>query len=373
MDNIKAVKALRHPTFYLPLGDLVVQSASDEYSTQVVLFRVNKSILAFNSPVFADMFTLPTTAVQELYDGAPMVCLTDTAEELTALFSALHNPSFLSFSRFDPDIPAKLTNVMRIATKYQIDTVRRRIIDIMHDSWPQTFEHWLRYQSEIAVLRTMHAGRDDGLVDGKSFEECIPEPASAIRFAQDFDVPSILPFAFYTLAGIPIHHDWDEMRKGNGHKRSANARTQSRTARWDLLDVQDYKKVMAYREALAERVCQVVLARYGREEAICSMIPTGTCTELSEGPYGGYGDRPDCNGAMYQALELWKDLDTGILREDALTHATGHPDPLGLLEQLYNSHPQWKICRACQESLQKDIRESQEVIWQNKFLYGHSS
>lgn len=303
-----------------------------------------------------------------------MVCLTDTAEELTALFSALHNPSFLSFPRFDPDIPAKLTNVMRIATKYEIDPVRRRVIDIMHDSWPQTFEDWLRYQSEITIIRTMHAGSlsDDGLVDGKSFEERIPEPASAIRFAQDFDVPSILPLAFYTLAGIPIHHDWDEARKGGGHKRSANARTQSRTARWDLLDVQDYKKVMACREALAGRVCQVALSRYGREEMVWDAVSTACTASLEALGYGGY-NVDDCHGALYQVLELWKDLDTGILREDALTHATGHPDPLGLLEQLYSSRPQWKTCRGCQEGLQKDIRESQEEIWLNEFSYGNSS
>ena len=92
MDSSPTAKTLlRHATFYLPYGDLIVQSAPDE-SGAAIIFRVNRSVLAFNSPVFADMFTLPNTSAQELYDDAPVVCVPDTAEELNALFLALHDP-----------------------------------------------------------------------------------------------------------------------------------------------------------------------------------------------------------------------------------------------------------------------------------------
>ncbi|KIP07179.1 hypothetical protein PHLGIDRAFT_45454, partial [Phlebiopsis gigantea 11061_1 CR5-6] len=176
-----------HPTFYLPFGDLIVQSAADAKGTST-LFRVNKSLLAFNSPVFADMFTLPNTSTQELYDGAPIVRVTDTAEDLTAVCSALYDISSLSLPRFDPDAPIRLTGVMRLATKYQIDTIRRRVIEILDDSWPQTYDQWLRFQSQISAMTEIRDGSKDRLVGGKRFEDCIPEPAAAIRFARDFDV-----------------------------------------------------------------------------------------------------------------------------------------------------------------------------------------
>ena len=82
---------VRHPKFYLLFGDLIVQSAPDTEGTST-LFRVNKSLLAFNSPVFADMFSLPDTPAQEVYDGVSVVRVTDTVEDLTALFSVLHDP-----------------------------------------------------------------------------------------------------------------------------------------------------------------------------------------------------------------------------------------------------------------------------------------
>ena len=81
----------RHSVFYFQDGDLVVHPAADAKGT-VMAYRINKSVLAFNSPVFADMFSLPGTQTQDLYDGVPFVRVTDTAEEWTALLSALYDP-----------------------------------------------------------------------------------------------------------------------------------------------------------------------------------------------------------------------------------------------------------------------------------------
>ena len=86
-----AVRLQHHSTFYFPLGDLVVQSAVGEDGIGL-LFRVSKSVLAFNSAVFADMFGFPAAADQELYEGAPVVHLMDSAVDLAAFFSALYDP-----------------------------------------------------------------------------------------------------------------------------------------------------------------------------------------------------------------------------------------------------------------------------------------
>lgn len=64
-----------------------------EENGHITLFRISKSILAFNSPVFADMLPLPDNAeVQEMYDGVPVVRVTDSAEEWQKLVAALYNP-----------------------------------------------------------------------------------------------------------------------------------------------------------------------------------------------------------------------------------------------------------------------------------------
>ncbi|KIP07176.1 hypothetical protein PHLGIDRAFT_46105, partial [Phlebiopsis gigantea 11061_1 CR5-6] len=253
---------VQHPTFYLPLGDLIVQSAADAEGTST-LFRVSKSLLAFNSPVFADMFALPTTSTQDLYDGAPLVQVTDTAEELAALFSALYDPSSLCLPRFDPDIPIRLAGVMRLASKYSIDTIRNRIVDIMNDNWPQTYEQWQIFQAEISAIKAVHK-ENNGLVDGRSFEERIPEPAAAIRFARDFNIPSILPFAFYTLAGIPQSMDWDESRKVKDFRHHSTVIWMKRTAKWAQLDIVDYRTFVKCREALKNDVVEIMV-HFGRK------------------------------------------------------------------------------------------------------------
>ena len=93
MGNDDIVNATRHATFYFPDGDLVIQSTGSQgEECTPVLFRVNKSVLAFNSPVFADMFALPIGPTQDMHEGAPLVHVTDTAEQWSDLLSALYNP-----------------------------------------------------------------------------------------------------------------------------------------------------------------------------------------------------------------------------------------------------------------------------------------
>ena len=109
MTSIILDNAQQHPTFYFPHGDLVIQSAEDA-DGHSVLFRVNKSVFAFNSPVFADMFDLPSNPeAQDTHDGAPVVPLTETAEELAELIRALYDPACV------PQFSALLTDSQRRA------------------------------------------------------------------------------------------------------------------------------------------------------------------------------------------------------------------------------------------------------------------
>jgi hypothetical protein len=58
--------ARRDPDFHCEDGNIVL-SAKDENCT--VYFRLHKSILAQNSPVFADMFSIPSPPTVDQYDG----------------------------------------------------------------------------------------------------------------------------------------------------------------------------------------------------------------------------------------------------------------------------------------------------------------
>ena len=55
------------------------------------MYRVHKTTLAHYSPVFADMFALPTTADQnETFEGLPVVHLHDDCEDVERFLTALY-------------------------------------------------------------------------------------------------------------------------------------------------------------------------------------------------------------------------------------------------------------------------------------------
>ena len=114
-----------------------------------------------------------------------------------------------------------------------MDTIRTRAVEILEDSWPSTFNGWLRLKSELNTIRDVSLRDPDNLFNGQIVDDCTPEPASAIRIAEDYDIPTILPYAYYRLAVMPISNDWDKFRADEDlRSRLVNG---ERTARWTLV------------------------------------------------------------------------------------------------------------------------------------------
>jgi hypothetical protein len=64
-------------------------SAKDEENC-TVYFRLHKSILAQNSPVFADMFSMPSPPTVDPYDGVLLVVMPgDDADEMRGFYIVL--------------------------------------------------------------------------------------------------------------------------------------------------------------------------------------------------------------------------------------------------------------------------------------------
>lgn len=87
-----------HSSLYFPHGDIILEAkpGSSNPSSPSILFRVHRWLLAHHSPVFRDMFSMPyprTEAKDDIYDGAPVVEMTDDAQDLESLLCILYDPS----------------------------------------------------------------------------------------------------------------------------------------------------------------------------------------------------------------------------------------------------------------------------------------
>ncbi|TBU54921.1 hypothetical protein BD310DRAFT_951150 [Dichomitus squalens] len=246
------VHSERHPTLYYDDGNVVLSGRTHDGELQY--FRVHKSILSRHSPVLADMFSIPPllatgsrTHFAESYDGVVHVQMPDTAEELISFLTMFYDPLGTAYKRFDPNTPVLIDGALKLAMKYECDALRRRITASLEADWPQTLAQWDARRAEAVILRSEHSLQLTGKVDGLYLDDRLPEPASAIRIASDYGIPSILPAAFYTLALLSTDADWDECRANPGK----HLRFGARTARWRLLDKRDLMRLVHGQKLLA--------------------------------------------------------------------------------------------------------------------------
>ena len=100
----------------LPEATIIVRS-SDQ-----VIFRVHKPVLAMSSPFFKDLLSLPQPSDGELVDGLPVVELPEDAGLLNGLISLLYpiNPVI-------PDSYQKVFALLAVCQKYEMESVQSNI------------------------------------------------------------------------------------------------------------------------------------------------------------------------------------------------------------------------------------------------------
>ena len=91
-------------------------------SSDLVNFRVHKSILAMVSPFFKDLLSLPQPSDSESIDGLPVVQLSEDAELLNTLVSMLY-----PVRRVIPDSYDKVLNLLAACQKYDMVQVQSSI------------------------------------------------------------------------------------------------------------------------------------------------------------------------------------------------------------------------------------------------------
>ena len=100
----------------VPDASLVIRSSD------LVNFRVHKSVLTMVSPFFGDLFSLPQPSDSETVDGLPVVQLSENAELLNSLVSMLY-----PVPRMIPDSYDKVLYLLAACQKYDMVQVQSYI------------------------------------------------------------------------------------------------------------------------------------------------------------------------------------------------------------------------------------------------------
>lgn len=101
----------------------------------------------------------------------------------------------------------ELSGAARLADKYLLDTLRADLVRSVVADWPKDIVEWDVLEAELeAIKMAIMSGTWE---QGERYIDGLPEPASAIMFAEEFGCREILPAAFCILASIPVHNNWD--------------------------------------------------------------------------------------------------------------------------------------------------------------------
>ncbi|KAK7027751.1 hypothetical protein R3P38DRAFT_2623574 [Favolaschia claudopus] len=105
------------------------------------LFRVSRDFLAIQSPVFADMLSLPPPLPSHLLDGCPFVRLPDPADHIARFLKAMIYPNF--FERYPaPTSFETLDAVLRMSHKYDVEWLRKRAVVHLSTAFPTTLSDY---------------------------------------------------------------------------------------------------------------------------------------------------------------------------------------------------------------------------------------
>ena len=171
-------------------------------------------------------------------------------------------------------------------------------------------------------------------------DDVAPDPTTAIRIGLDYDMPSILPAAFYCLSEIDIEDDWDRWHGDDWHFFEGKDVTASdptkkwrRTARWSKISQRVLFQVLLGKKALSARAAAFPRI-YRFEEADDGSKPKESCkTELNR-------------------------------LAETFAVGSGNPEPLQTLMGMMKTNRTNKaLCNACKRTVRKNIDKEMQMLW----------
>ncbi|KAJ6455908.1 hypothetical protein C8R47DRAFT_1228074 [Mycena vitilis] len=162
---------------------------------ETTLFRLSRGVLIIQSPIFADLFSLPQPSDAETMDGCAVVTIPDAAADATVFFRAIFDSSFFEGYPVRTTFEV-LAGVLRLSSKYEVEHLRRRALVHLSSRFPTMLEDWDR-----PGFHRIHTASS----------KLIP----LIELAHQCRAPWILPTVYYRL-GCEIETNLSLLIRGKG-------------------------------------------------------------------------------------------------------------------------------------------------------------
>ncbi|KII84010.1 hypothetical protein PLICRDRAFT_118796 [Plicaturopsis crispa FD-325 SS-3] len=172
-------------TVWFDDGSIVLQAENTR-------FRVHRTVMALNSPIFEDMLNIGQSRGEESVEDCPLVVLHDSAKDLETVLRALYDRRYFDDDKDQPF--DTIASILRVSKKYDIQHLYEKALEYLTAEFPGTLDDWDSRSIRIPSFN-----------NGHYFD--------VINLARELTLPIILPAAFYLclqrysceqiLGGIP--------------------------------------------------------------------------------------------------------------------------------------------------------------------------
>ncbi|KAF4610588.1 hypothetical protein D9613_006859 [Agrocybe pediades] len=342
IDTETGVQVKRHADMWFDDGSVICRAED-------TLFCVHMSQLARHSLVFHDMAMLshPETSRLEssmvIPDGrnsrsrrVPVVYLYDSAEDVGNLLTCLYDGP--NFGSNDEEDFRAVSGILRLSTKYLIDSLRAKALVHLSLAWPSDLRTW-------DLREDVSRGFES---EGTGSAHRYPHPFSIISLAREVNAPSLLPAAFYDLSRYSFYQIFEPGEDELLYRQSC------RPPHLSAADLQ--------------RLC---LGKEASQNAITTLIQS-----MGNGQYIRYPQQHPNNAHLRKTTAGGVCVSAAACRKDfteLVDLATQHYlfdrergcyDPLYVAEELGQlKSAEFSECKACAKSLEAWAAREREKIW----------